>query len=189
MTELTTLPLTGLEVPHTRYRITNLQQATMSCGTAFSANVREGRTLLGVIENHGHGGGTWFSPATRTGRQAMAEFTAGCRWKGEPVGEEEAYEHLVDEYDLARTARRCERKRASLLRGLDADAETADVIEVKIPAVWLARGDYPYMSQLARSLAQHQPAPEVWQVWDGEQWKELVLPDVASSRSRTKASA
>jgi hypothetical protein len=179
VTELITLPLSGLEVPHTRYRITGLQQATTRNGIAFSANVREGRALLGVIENHGDGGGTWFYPGTRNGRHAMGEFIAACRWKGEPVGEEEVYEYLIDEYDLGRTAKRCARKRTSLLRGLDADGYTLHTVEAKVPPVWLASGDYPYMDHLARGLAQHQPAPEAWQVWDGEQWKDLAVPDVA----------
>ncbi|MEU4077699.1 hypothetical protein [Streptomyces venezuelae] len=189
MTDLTTLPLTGLEVPHTRYRITNLQQMTTSCGVAFSANVRQGRALVGVIENHGSGGGTGFTPADRTGRQGMAEFTRACRWKGEPLGEEEVYDHLIDEYDLARTAKRSARKRTSLLRGLDADGCTEHIIEAKVPAVWLARGDYPYMGQLARELSGQQPAPKVWQVWDGEQWQELVLPDTTSSAPMVRRSA
>ncbi|GHH25606.1 hypothetical protein [Streptomyces rubradiris] len=182
MTELTTLPLTGLEVPHTRYSITSLQQVNTRNGIAFSANVKEGNTLLGVIENHGDGGGTWFYPAIRHGRQAMAEFTAACRWKGEPVTEEQVYDRLIDEYDLARTARRCARQRTSLLRGLDADGDdTFLTVVVKIPSVWLASGTYPYMPQLARGLARYQPAPAVWQVWDGKQWQNLSLPDVAGS--------
>ncbi|WP_052412479.1 hypothetical protein [Streptomyces mutabilis] len=189
MTNLTTLPLTGLEVPHTRYRITSLQQVTMSCGVAFSANVRQGRALVGVIENDGRGGGTWFIPADRTGRQGMAEFTRACRWKGEPISEEEVYDHLIDEYDLARTAKRNARKRTSLLRGLDADGHTEHIIEAKVPAVWLTRGDYPYLDQLARGLAKHRPAPDAWQVWDGEQWQELVLPNTASSASKVTCSA
>ncbi|MER0477400.1 hypothetical protein ABR737_03310 [Streptomyces sp. Edi2] len=189
MTDLTPLPLTGLEVPHTRYRITSLQQVTMSCGVAFSANVREGRALVGVIENHGRGGGTWFTPADRTGRQGMAEFTRTCRWKGEPISEEEVYDHLIDEYDLARTAKQYARKRTSLVRGLDADGYTDHIIEAKVPAVWLARGDYPYMGQLARGLSRYQPAPEVWQVWDGERWQEIVLPNIANSSSTAVSSA
>lgn len=178
MTKPTALPLTGLEVPHTRYSITSLQQATTRNGIAFSANVKEGRTLLGVIENHGDGGGTWFYPGTPGARHAMTEFTAACRWNGSPIGEEEVYEHLIDEYDLARTAKRCARQRTSLLRGLDEDARNSHTIVAKVPPVWLASGGYPYMRQLANDLAQHEPAPVAWQMWDGEQWKGLPLPDV-----------
>ncbi|MFJ5645889.1 hypothetical protein [Streptomyces sp. NPDC093223] len=179
MTEPTTLPLTGLTVPHTRYRITSLQQATTRNGIAFSANVREGRTLLGVIENQGNGGGTWFYPGTPGGRQAMAEFTAACRFNSSAIGEEEVYEHLIDEHDLARTAKRCARQRTSLLRGLDGDARNSHTLVAEIPSAWLASGGYPYMRQLARDLARHEPAPNTWQVWDGEQWKDLPLPDPA----------
>jgi hypothetical protein len=176
MTEPTTLPLTGLEVPHTRYSITRLQQATTRNGIAYSANVKEGRTLLGIIENNGDGGGTRFCPGVPRARQAMAEFTAACRRNGSPLGEEEVYEHLIDEYDLARTARRCARQDMSLLRGLDEDARSHTLV-AKIPSVWLASGGYPYMRQLADDLARHEPAPAVWQVWDGKQWKDLPFPD------------
>ncbi|MDW8804332.1 hypothetical protein P1P68_05885 [Streptomyces scabiei] len=182
MTEPTTLPLTGLEVPHTRYTITSLQQVTTRNGIAFSANVKKGRTLLGVIENTGDGGGTWFYPGTPNARQAMAEFTAACRWNGKPVGEEEVYERLIDEYDLARTAKRCARQRTSLLRGLDDDGgDNFLTVVAEVPSVWLASGDYPYMRQLAHDLARHEPAPATWQVWDGEQWKDLPLPEVAGN--------
>ncbi|MFE1189908.1 hypothetical protein [[Kitasatospora] papulosa] len=177
MGHLIALPLTGLEVPHARYRLTSLRQATVGCGVAFSVNVWERRVLLGVIENHGNGGDTWFNAATCDYREAMREFTAACRWKGDRISEEEVYEHLVDEYDLARAAKRCARKRTSLLRGLDADGDVVRSEEARVPSVWLIRGDYPYMNHLARELHDHQPLPASWQVWDGEQWKDLTLPD------------
>ncbi|WP_217231398.1 hypothetical protein [Streptomyces anulatus] len=176
MDQLITLPLTSLEVPHSRYRLTNLRQITMGCDVAFTVNVREGRVLLGVIENHGNGGDTWFNAATFDHRQAMREFTASCRWKGEPTSEEDVYGHLVDEHELSLAARRCARTRKSLLRGLDADGDTVHTTEAGAPSVWLARGDYPYMNQLARELRELRPSPGSWQVWDGEQWKDLKLP-------------
>ncbi|MFJ1662209.1 hypothetical protein [Streptomyces anthocyanicus] len=168
--------MTGLEVPHTRYRLTSLQQTEMRCGVAVSVNVREGRALLGVIENHGNGGDTWFNAVSFDIRQTMRDFVASCRWKGKPVSEEEAYEHLIDEYDLARAAKRCARKRKSLLRGLDAEGYMVHSVEADVPSVWLARGDYPYMNQLARELREERPRPASWQVWDGEAWKDLQLP-------------
>ncbi|MET8605824.1 hypothetical protein ABZV92_20005 [Streptomyces rubiginosohelvolus] len=176
MSHLTTLPMTGMEVPHTRYRLTSLQQTTLRCGVAFSVNVREGRALLGVIENHGNGGDTWFDAASYDIRQAMRDFVASCRWKGEPVSEEQVYGHLVDEYDLARLAKRCARTRKSLLCGRDAEGYLLHSIEADVPSVWLARGDYPYMNQLARELREERPSPASWQVWDGEEWKDLQLP-------------
>lgn len=178
MTELITLPLTGLEVPHTRYHLDDFEQMTTRNGIAFRATVNEGDYCLGVIENGGNGGGTWFFQHTAKDRQAMEEFTDACRLNGRPISAERVYELLVDQHDLAQEAARCKRQRTSLLRGLDGGEWHGLTVVAKVPSVWLARGDYPYMGHLARDLAQHRPAPEVWQVWDGEQWKNLTLPAI-----------
>ncbi|MFE6274062.1 hypothetical protein ACFVQ9_35335 [Streptomyces goshikiensis] len=181
MTELITLSMSGLAVPRTGLRVTSLKQLKTSDGVAYTANVREGRKALGVIENHGSGGDTCFVPVSHDGRQAMEQFAAACRRNGEPLRRGDVYEHLVDEYELTRMAKRCEKKRTSLVRGLGDEGNELHLIEVTMPSVWLARGDHPHQERLARNLAQYQPAPRAWQFWDGERWAPLVVPGPAEA--------
>lgn len=181
MTELTTLNLTGLQVPHTRYHLADFEQMTTRNGVAFHATVNEGDYCLGVIENDGNGGGTWFYQHTAKDRQTMKDFTAACRLDGQTIDPERVYELLVDQHELSQEAARCQRQRTSLLRGLDAGEWYGVTAVAKAPSVWLTRGDYPFMSHLARVLAQHQPTPEVWQVWDGERWHNLALPTIGEA--------
>ncbi|WP_103529236.1 hypothetical protein [Streptomyces sp. SM12] len=174
---LTTLGLTGLEVPHTDYQLTGIEHMRTRNGVAFRALVNDRNHCLGVIENDGHGGGTWFYPNTAADRQAMDRFVAACRCNGRAVSAEDVYELFVDQYELSRQAARCEREGSALLRGVDnAGAWHGVTVVTKVPPIWLARGDHPHMSHLVRDLAQYQPAPDVWQFWDGTRWQDLALP-------------
>lgn len=65
MPETTTLPVTGAVVPAEAARWTVKPTGSMSTrnGVAFTAEVYDGKTLVGTIENLGNGGGTWFHHA------------------------------------------------------------------------------------------------------------------------------
>jgi hypothetical protein len=72
--EHVTLPTTRVKVPTeaAALTLTNLQSMNTMNGQTFSAVVKDGRTVLGTIEQDGHGGGTWFRPTSRE---------AGERWE------------------------------------------------------------------------------------------------------------
>lgn len=73
-----TLPATGRRVPaEPAYELTAMSSMRTSDGQAFTATVKIGRTYVGMIENHGTGGGTWFSPAGADARAQWAEFERG----------------------------------------------------------------------------------------------------------------
>lgn len=176
MTELIKLPHTGLHVPYDRYTLANLQQMTTRCGIAYNATVHEGERCIGIIENEGNGGGTWFSPATYADRLAVHEFAAACRMDGGPLSEEDVLDHLITEHETAQQVAKYARRRASLLRGFDEDGSPAITIAIGTPPVWLDRADSPFLPQIARDLKASDPDVAAWEFWTGDQWKPLSLP-------------
>ncbi|MEV4042856.1 hypothetical protein [Streptomyces sp. NPDC049744] len=178
MTDLTKLPHTGLHVPHDRYTLADFQQMTTRCGIAYNATVHEGERCVGVIENQGNGGGTWFFPATAADHRAVHEFAAACRMDGEPLSEEEVLDHLITEHETAQQVAKCARRRASLIRGYEEDGLPAVTIAIGTPPVWLDRADSPFLPRVARDLKASDPDVAVWEFWTGDQWKPLNLPAV-----------
>ncbi|RPK32378.1 hypothetical protein EES39_38490 [Streptomyces sp. ADI92-24] len=179
MANLIQLPHTGLQVPHDRYTLADFQQMEMSCGIAYNATVNEGKRCVGIIENQGNGGGTWFSPATAADRRAVHEFAAASRMGGEPLSEEEVLEHLITEHETALEVAKCTRRRASLLRGFDEDGEVIVSISIAAAPTRLARADAPFLPRLARDLKASAPNVSAWQFWTGDQWAPLNLPAIS----------
>lgn len=73
------LPVTGKAVPaaFADVRLVGLKEmASYDGAVAFEAQVKRGRTLLGIIEQDGHGGGTWFRPANAEARVWFDEQVA-----------------------------------------------------------------------------------------------------------------
>ncbi|MFI8944172.1 hypothetical protein [Streptomyces syringium] len=178
MTDLIKLPHTGLHVPHDRYTLADFQQMTTLCGIAYNATVHEGERCVGVIENQGNGGGTWFFPATAADRRAVHAFAAACRMDGEPLSEEQVLDHLITEHETAQDVAKCARRRASLLRGFNEGGEPGVSIIASAPPVWLDRADSPFLPRLARDLKASAPDVAAWELWTGGQWKPLILPAV-----------
>ncbi|GHH54983.1 hypothetical protein [Streptomyces candidus] len=176
MTDLIQLPHTGLHVPHDRYTLTDFQQMEMGCGIVYNATLNEGKRCVGVIENQGNGGGTWFFPATAADHRAVHEFAAASRMGGEPLPEEEVLEHLITEHETALKIAECTRRQASLLRGLDAEKEPVVFIAIAAAPDRLARADAPFLPRLARDLKASDPHVNAWQYWSGDQWAPLNLP-------------
>lgn len=176
MTDLTTLPHTGLQVPHDRYTLANLQQMTTRCGIAYNATVREGERCVGVIENDGNGGGSLFYPATAADHLAVHHFTTACRMDGRPLSEEEVLEHLITEHETGQETAKCARRGETLLRGFkEGDAAPAVTIAIGAPPLWLDRADSPFLPRLARDLKASDPGV-AWEFWTGDQWKPFNLP-------------
>ncbi|WP_371801463.1 hypothetical protein OHA38_43550 (plasmid) [Streptomyces sp. NBC_01732] len=176
MTDLINLPHTGLRVPHDRYTLADFQQMTTRCGIAYNATVNEGKRCVGVIENQGNGGGTWFHPATAADHRAVHDFAAACRMDSEPLSEEEVLDHLITEHETAQEVAKCARRRATLLRGFDEDGGPVVSIAIGAAPTRLARADCPFLPRLARDLKASDPDVAVWEFWTGDQWKPLSLP-------------
>lgn len=115
-----TLPHTGLQVPHTRIRVTSLRQTDVGSGIAWSATLREGRVKLGTIANHGTGAMTLFYAETSGARRALADFVDQCHDSaGEPVDEETVIDELTNEYEQARDVARAQKKDRYTVRFFD----------------------------------------------------------------------
>ncbi|MBD2829859.1 hypothetical protein ID875_20970 [Streptomyces globisporus] len=178
MSDLIKLPHTGLHVPHDRYTLADLRQMLTRCGIAYNATVREGERYVGTIENQGNGGGTWLIPASAADRQAVHDFATICRMEGEPLSEEDVLDHLVTEHETAQEVAKCEKKRASLIRGTEEDGMPAAMLTVGIPPVWLDRADSPFLPKIVRDLKVRDPDVAVWEFWTGGDWKQLDLSTV-----------
>jgi hypothetical protein len=61
------LPHSGLTVPHTGYTVTAYRGHNAHDGVAFTATLRLHGTIIGTIENTGHGGPDTFFPSTADG--------------------------------------------------------------------------------------------------------------------------
>lgn len=127
MIEYHRLPYTGDRVPASmadlEIRITGEMQSRE--GVAFNAEVRKltarSSTVLGIIENQGNGGGTWFvpyDPSARKWWQEMVEAFKPVIAEDEPeYGESFAEESLADRlYENAALYRDLNRKRSVVIR-------------------------------------------------------------------------
>lgn len=111
--DVTTLPVTGAVVPAAAASLTvkPIGRMATSCGEAFRAEVRDGDRLIGLIENEGRGGGTWFQHNERADRAAFDALVAAydaVHADAEPWerGEEAFCEALHEEVALARDLNR-----------------------------------------------------------------------------------
>ncbi|MFE5847904.1 hypothetical protein ACFQ7N_40410 [Streptomyces niveus] len=177
MTGLIKMPHTGLEVPHTRYMLAQFQQmATATCGIAYSATLIEEERCVGVLENKGNGGGTQFYPATAEDHQAVHTFAGACRLDGETPPDEEVFECLIVEYDLAQEVAKFGSGRTALLRAIDEDGWIGITIGIDAAPARLAQADCPFLPRLARDLKASDPYVTAWEFWTGDQWQPLNLP-------------
>lgn len=87
-----------LRVPHARLRVSTLKELEMADGVAFTATLQLDGQRVGVIENHGRGGGTTYQPDpdSRFGYDELNTFAAACRRDDEPVSTEGVLNDLVD---------------------------------------------------------------------------------------------
>ncbi|MFD3890823.1 hypothetical protein [Streptomyces microflavus] len=170
------LPHTGLQVPHTRYHLANFQQMEMTCGIAYNASVYEGERIVGVIENKGNGGGTWFNPATYEDNRAVHEFVTACRVDDQTLYDGEALDHLITEHETAQEIAKCARRRHTLIRGAYADGLPAVSVTFGTPPLWLQHPDSPVRSRVMGELKASDPDVTMWEFWTGNAWTPLTLP-------------
>jgi hypothetical protein len=123
--ETVTLPVTLAVVPKAAAELVVVPKGSMSTrdGQAFSAEVYEAPPvgkkrgqLLGMIEQDGHGGGTYFYPATPAARVLFSDLTDEYAAMGEDhhfASEEALCNDLYEEVALARDLNR---KRNAVIR-------------------------------------------------------------------------
>ncbi|MEU6618567.1 hypothetical protein [Streptomyces parvus] len=170
------LPHTGLQVPHTRYHLADFQQMEMTCGIAYNASVYEGERMVGVIENKGNGGGTWFNPATYDDSRAVHEFVTACRVDDQTLYDGEALDHLITEHETALQVAKCARQRETLVRGSDADGLPAVSLVFGTLPARLKSPHSPVLSLIVRQLKASDPDVTAWEFWTGDAWEPLPLP-------------
>ncbi|GAA4935750.1 hypothetical protein GCM10023224_15660 [Streptomonospora halophila] len=165
-----TLVHTGLQVPHTRIRVTHVDQLETPRGIAWTARLCEDSTLLGTISNTGHGGPTEFTPASAQARHVVEEFVTACRsGDGQPVDEEAVLDALDGEYEYAALVAQADADRTHVVRGFDASG---------IPQVFefRTRPGRPFDYALARASAPHLAlGPRIVraELWMGDRWEEF----------------
>ncbi|GAB3726723.1 hypothetical protein GCM10027590_32230 [Nocardiopsis nanhaiensis] len=159
-----TLPHTGLQVPHTRIRVTSLKEVDVGTGIAWSAVLRQGRTRLGTIDNQGTGGMTLFRADSAAARATLAEFVAQCRTSaGAPVDQERVLDELTGEYEWSRDVARDEKKHRYRIRFFDdigIPADTAFTLPVAYP-------DYAQALTFAHTITDMPSNTVCAQLWAG----------------------
>ena len=165
-----TLVHTGLQVPHTRIRVTHVDQLDTPHGIAWTARLCEDATLLGTITNAGNGGPTEFTPTSAHAGHVVAEFTAACRSRdGHLVDAETVLDALDGEYEYAALVAQADAERTYLVRGFDASG-IPQVFELQ------ARPEVPFDYALARASAPHLAlGPRIVraELWMGDRWEEF----------------
>jgi len=175
------LPHTGLRVPDHSLSLSVYREHSTSGGVAFSANLRVNSHVVGLVENQGHGGGTWLRADDwrAYGEQDLAEYAARCRSEdGQPVTVEDLLDALIDEHDWTRKVAAAGRRGAMVLRLMDhalsGDERLPDFPPYPQDAT-VVSSRVPWPLLVKRVLAEMPPGPHGWwQAWTGECWRDVT---------------
>ena len=171
------LPHTGLTVPDEAPRVVAVSELAMARGLCWVAHVRFGDRHLGTIENAGNGQETEFFPVEEEPEFTTADFTAfaaGCQREGHAVDAESVMELLVEEFECAAIVRDVRGHTGTYARQMTAGRITGWAEVDHRPRT------HAELAALARQLAPrptHAGACSAWQVWTGERWRTLPIPD------------
>ncbi len=169
--ELTHTP--GMRIPHDRLRLTVLRHWATDTGLAFTGTLALDGNPVAAVTNDGVGGGTQVdSPDARPGWPAIAEFLAGCRYRGAPVSQQRLLDALADEYYLSGAVVETRTHGATLIRLVDDAGYTRALRPMSPPP----RG-WQALQDLGRDLARESyPSAGAgeWQIWAGTGWAHLV---------------
>ena len=182
MLDVTTvrLPHTGLHVPDLSLTITGYREHATTNGAAFNGKLRRNNKIVGVIENHGTGGMTFFyasAPAT-FGETHLEEYAAQCHNEnGNAVNAEALLNDLVEETFWVRKLAQDAVLKRMPLRLLDATATgirpwATRAGECAIPdddRQWTAIG-----KALIASAAMRPGRGQWWQGWNGRFWRDVT---------------
>lgn len=192
VTELVTLPHTGIQVPDATLRVSSLRQLPTPDGVAYTATLRQGRTPVGTIHNEGTGGATGYHPLAGSpfGLRQLAAFVVASRTAdGQPLSEEQLLEDWVTEHEHTREVAKAARLGRSplRLRGPLDEQHFPDVIFTARHAtaanVTTAAGRTALITELRRTPIR---AGQWWQLWTGERWEDLTPPPPHRTRTGTR---
>jgi hypothetical protein len=171
------LPRTGLLVPDQAPRVVAVSELAMTRGLCWVAHVRLGDQHLGTIENAGNGQDTEFFPVEQEPEFTAAHFAAfasDCRRDGRALDEQEVMELLVEEFECAAIVRDVRGHTGTYARQMTADRITGWAEVDHRPRT------HAELTALARQLSPrptHAGVSATWQVWTGERWRTLPIPD------------
>lgn len=185
-TEVTTirLPQTGLHVPDAAFSVAAYRQRQGRDGVAFTASLRLRNKKVGVIENDGHGGETFFLPdSTAFGYLQLREYARLCRTEEDAeVDAEDLLNTLIEEQQAAKWVTDAVKKGLLALRQME--HSLYDVGGDPLPGLPprptrdLATnkpGNQAQTRQLAAEILKKYPVGEHgwWQMWNGSGWHDI----------------
>jgi hypothetical protein len=165
--ESVVLPTTGKTVPAEAAALTIKPTGQMMSrdGVAFTADVKRGKTLIGTIEQDGHGGGTYFHHATYPDREfwerLVADHTAILESLGESTFavEETLANDLHEEVALTRDLNR-KRRLTVRVDAVDPDEfdDKFDILTVNVQITAPAPRLAAVKTKIAADFAGRNPA-------------------------------
>jgi PAS domain-containing protein len=177
------LPHTGMRVPHARMTVRKLRFIPTMDGEAYGGELLLDGRPIGVVENHGCGDPTTWSPFNRAafGWKDMAAFVAACRdADGEELHEEFVLAELVEETRTARDVARYLRAGRLPVRTLAAivTGDEDEVIETYPTSYIGVAGDWTDRREQLTAMA-WRTWPEAYaiEMWTGQEWAPLTAPN------------
>lgn len=171
------LPHTGLLVPNDAPRVTAVSELAMSRGLCWVAHLRLGDRHLGTIENAGNGQETEFIPAEADPAYTRADFEQfadQCRRDDRALDTETVMELLIEEFECGAMVRDVRGHSGTCAR-----QRTCGRITGWAEVEYRPRSHTELMD-LARRLSPrptHVGVAVLWQVWTGQSWRTLPIPD------------
>ncbi len=172
------LPHTGLRVPDRSLTLTAFKSMQTHDGVAFNANLRHNKKRVGVVENHGTGGMTFFyadNPKVFCEKH-LDEYAARCRTEeGNKLDSENLLDTLVEEDQTQRSIDRLGRQGKTYLRLFDATYGApygSDSASCRMPA---NDNQWKTLARQLQGSTDMQAGPnQWWQGWTGDQWIDLT---------------
>jgi hypothetical protein len=188
VSELVTLPHTGIQVPDPTLRVSSLRQLPTPDGIAYTASLRRGRIPVGTIHNEGNGGATSYSPAAGSpfGPTELAAFIAASRTGGgQPISDENLFEAWITEFEHDKEVTAAVRLGRSPVR-LRSPLSVADTFhdehfdDVYYTARHLTAAKVATAADRTALTAELLRIPieagQWWQLWTGQRWEDLTPP-------------
>jgi hypothetical protein len=158
------LPHSGLRAPHDRLKVTDLERTPTHNWPAYTATLTLDGQPVGTLRNDGDGGDTvWAGDPDRWSPQAMADYTAACRHRGQPATEGQVLDALVTEADTDQAIRAAQTTGGTVARLCDAEGNIRE-LRMITPAP-RRRTD---LSDLGRTLTRR--PDQQWEIWTGTRW-------------------
>lgn len=172
------LPHTGLRVPDRRLSLTHYRELATSAGVAFTANLRVGGRIVGLIENEGRGGMTWFRASDWRiySEKQLEEYAGRCRTEdGETPNVENLLDTLVDEHDWTSKVKAATRTGKLQLRLMDASISGFPPFAHGEARSAVPDDDKQWKALAEQVLNRMAPGPDGWwQAWTDQGWRDVT---------------